>query len=268
MTEQMHESQGSNMTNSDPVSSTSRRQVLQVGGLGALSAAFLAACGTDAYDTRPGVAGAGTPAPEVPPTVPPGEPNSAQLATQEVDLHTVASVEALLAETYEAHASVLSDDELRSAAERFAADHQAASETIVGHTESGEVDVANEDLKSRMVAPVERQLEPLLASGTEQDTVTANTAAIQMFHGLEMSLAATYVNSMSALTTPELRGEFAAMGAAAARRAAVLTEDPIATAPTTALFPVTDLIPGTSYLNPEAEEEPDGEDAEAEDAEG
>ena len=254
MTERSHESQGTDMTNSPPLPSASRRQLLQVGGLGALGAAFLAACGTDAYDTRPGVAGAGSPTTAVPPTVPASGPNSAQRATEEIELHTLVSVEALLAETYQAHASTLSDDELRSAAERFAVDHESAAQRIASETESGVADVANEDLKARMVAPVERTIEPLLSAGTEEAQVEANTAVLQLFNGLETSLAATYVNSMSVLTTAERRGEFAAMGAAAARRAAVLTDEVTSTAPTSALFPVTDLIPGSAYLGPEQEE--------------
>lgn len=275
MTTRSHDSQGTDMTDSDSVSvtSASRRQLLQVGGLGALGAAFLAACGTDAYDTRPGVDGAGAGETSVPPTVPPSGPNSAQRETEEIELHTLASVEALLAETYSNHASTLSDDALAASAERFGADHQAAAELIADQTESGELDQPNEDLRNRMVVPVERTIEPLLEADTEQSRAAANTAVLQLFHGLETSLTATYINSMAALTTPERRGEFAAMGAAAARRAVVLTDDVLAAAPTDALFPVTDLIPGTAYLGPEAEEGAEGdaegdEGTDAADAEG
>lgn len=261
MTERSHESQATEMTDSAPTPSASRRQLLQVGGLGALGAAFLAACGTDAYETRPGVAGPGAPDTSVPPTVPDSEPNSAQLAAEENELHTLISVEVLLAETYRAHGSTLSDDELSGAAERFAADHEAAAERIASETETGEVDAANEDLRTRMVEPVERRLEPLLSSGTEEAQVTADTELLSLFRGLETSLAATYISSMTNLTTAELRGEFAALGSASARRAAVLTSDVAEAAPTAALFPVTDLIPGSAFHGA-------GEDPAAEDAEG
>ena len=268
MTHRSHESQGPDMTNSAPLPSASRRQLLQVGGLGALGAAFLAACGTDAYDTRPGVAGAGAPVTSVPPTVPQSGPNSAQIAAQETELHTLVSVEALLAETYRAHGSTLSDEGLRGAAERFAADHEDAAERIASETDSGEVDAANEDLRARMVEPVERTLEPLTSSDTEEARVEANTAVLALFRGLETSLAATYINSMSTITTAEMRGEFAAIGAAAARRAAVLTSDVLEGAPTSALFPVTDLIPGSAYHGASDDPAAEDQDLEGEGVEG
>lgn len=234
---------------------TSRRDLLLGGAFGAAAATFLAACGggSSAPVGQSGDAPATT---LVRPTVPLAEPSAADLENDVTLLRTATSLELLAEELYGTYAGRISDAEWAGHAERFGADHGTAAEDFAAATPAdARVTDANEVVRENTVEPV-------------IDTLQSDTAILNMFAGIERTLAATYMTAVGAFTDREGRANFSALAAAAARRAALLGNGGEGDVPTGPLFPTTDLIAGEAYLSREAEmaaEEPtEGEDAAAE----
>lgn len=231
----------------------SRRSVLKIGGVGVFAAAFLSACSDD---EPVGVSGTPSPTTDVAPTVPQKDPTEAQLTEVQVQLHTLASVEALVASVYAEHASEITDPELAPHVGRFGADHTAAASAVAALSDDGATPEPNAWLQENLVDPAADSL------NTEEN--------VQRFlRNLESSLAATYVNAMPEILEAEMRRTLMTFGAAAARRVTLLGDGEV---PEGAVYPSTDLISNDAFLGGEEEAEGDAApgDAEAEngDAEG
>ncbi|MBX3314938.1 MAG: hypothetical protein KF906_11525 [Actinobacteria bacterium] len=207
----------------------SRRSVLKIGGAGVFAAAFLAACSDD---EPVGVSGTPSPTTDVTPTVPTKPPTDAQLAEVQVQLHTLASVEALVASVYADRASEITDPELAPHVARFGADHTAAATAVAALTEDGATPEPNAWLQENLVDPAADSL---------------NTAAnVQTFlSNLESSLVATYVNAMTDILDPTMRRTLMTFGAAAARRVTLLRDGEV---PEGAVYPSADLISNDAFL--------------------
>lgn len=223
----------------------SRRSILKAGSVGVFAAAFLAAC---ADDDPVGVSGTPAPATSVPPTVPPREATEAERAEVEIQLRTLASVELLVADVYDAHSADITDAALVPLVGRLAGEHRAAAAALVQLTDTKDAVEANEFLKTTLVDPIESSL-------VSEDNVRA------FLRNLESSLTATYINAVPAMLEAELRQTLMTHGGAAARRVTALSAGVV---PRGALFPSTDLISNNAFLRPEEAEAAEGEEAEAE----
>ncbi len=239
-------------TAATPDRTTSRRTLLTSGTAGLAAAAFLAACSDGQAVPEPGLSGAPRSSTSVPPTVPDKEPTQADLQLDLDTLATANSLELLAADVYGRFGSRFSDPELRAAAERFAADHEAAAELFGAEVRDHDgVGEPNEHLRSNLVEPVENLL--------TDDAAIANLAA-----DLERAITATYITAVGTLLEAEWRMTMTEHAAAAARRAAVLGNGGTGTTPTSATFPMTDLISTDAYLSTAAAEEAAAAAAEAE----
>lgn len=218
---------------------TSRRNLLRVGGLGAFGAVVLAACSSD---SPVGVSGSPGPATSVPPTVPPKAPTTVQLAADQEQLHTLSSVEALVAKVYADHGDKVTNPELKPLVAQFGADHTAAAEALTARTEDRQADKPNKVLTETMVAPMEM-------------TLATEAGVLSMLRNLESTLTATYINAVGILTQADDRQAMMTHGGACARRVSLLGNDGEGELPAAALYPPTDLITGKAMLSAEQEGE-------------
>lgn len=233
--------------------SPSRRAVLKAGSAGVLAAAFLSAC---SEDEPVGISGSPSDTTEVPPVVRPKAPTEAQLAEVQVQLNTLASVEALAVEQYATLASRITDPELAPHVNRFGADHTAAVDALVALTDEQTDAEPNAYLQENLVGPA-------------QDSLVTEDNVRVFLRNIESTLAATYVNAMVSMLDAEMRQTLMTFGGASARRVTLLGDGEL---PHAAVFPPTDLIANDAFLGGEeaAEGDAEGGDAEAEngDAEG
>jgi hypothetical protein len=210
-----------------------RRAALRTGGLGVLTAAFLAACGSE--DRQPGVAGAPPPTTATPPSAPPFEPNELDLEADDVQLQTLRTLELLVVEVYEEQGSELSGDDAELA-ERFRSAHVDAAEDLAeGAPQTEESSQPNTVVRETVV-------DPILPS------LTSDRAVLDFMAQMESALTATYINAVGIHTEMEWRQRMAAHADACARRSAALAGGGEAGAPTAALFELDDLIAGEAYL--------------------
>ncbi len=217
----------------------SRRSLLKASGLAAAGAAVLAACSPD--HQKVGVSGDPVVATSTPPTVPAPEQTAAVTAANQSQLHTLASVEALVVEVYSKNASTITDGQLRETAVRFGQDHEAAAKAIVAATEDGTAPPANEALRTAMVDPV-------------QGTLNTQENILSFMRDLESTLAATYITAGSVLSEAADRQLVMTYAATCANRVTVLGHTGKGEMPIAARFPTDDLIPGSAYLDLAAEE--------------
>lgn len=223
----------------------SRRSVLKIGGVGVFAAAFLSACSDD---EPVGVSGNPSPTTEVPPTAKTREPTEAELAEVQVQLHTLASVEALVASVYADRAAEITNPDLVPHVLGFGADHTAAASAVAALTDDGAAPEPNAWLQENLVDPAADSL------NSEEN--------VQVFlRNLESTLAATYVNAMTTLLDPEMRQTLMTFGAAAARRVTLLGDGEV---PEGAVYPSTDLISNDAFLGGEEKAEGDSAPGDAE----
>lgn len=215
-------------------SSTSRRSLLKTGGFAAVGAAVLAACGPD--HQKVGVSGDPVAATTTPPTIPEAKVTDAVIAANQSQLHTLASVEALVAEVYAKNTDGVTDPALRDAAVRFGQDHEAAAKAMADATIDKVLPEPNEELRTAMVDPMQGLL-------TDQEHI------LTFFGDLESTLTATYITAVGELSDASDRQLVMTHGAACARRLTVLGNGGEGEMPLTALFPIDDLIPGAAYLD-------------------
>lgn len=211
----------------------SRRTVLRSGGLTALTAVFLAACGKEHEQL-----GRSGPAPSttaVAPSVPATEPTESTLAEGVVQRSTLSSIELLVAKVYDDQGPKLGDTKLMDAAERFATDHRDAAKAIQGLGEvNDDADKPNEFLATELVDPKLGEL--------------TNPEAIREFMAdLESSLVATYLNSLGILIDMDQRRTVMAYGAAAARRVGALRPG-TGGADGEAFYSLLDLVPADAFV--------------------
>jgi len=223
---------------------TSRRNLLKLGGLGVAGAALLAACGSD--DLPPGISGSATPTSGPTPTVPKRQATEAQVEAAQLQLHTLASIELLVADVYDEHAAKIEHAELKPVVTGFAQAHRGAADALRGLTDDGAEDQPNAELQRSMVEPRSTML-------------TNDRSRLSIFTDLESTLAATYIASVEVLLDGDTRQAIMTHGAACARRVTLLGGDGEGELPTHAVYPPTDLVSGKAILTPEG----DGEGAAA-----
>lgn len=243
------------MDTATPGHVTSRRSLLTAGTAGLAATALLAACSDDG--PAPGLSGSPVTEPEVPPTVPEKEPTAAELQADLDTLATANSLQLLAADVYRRFGPRFESPDLRAAAERFVADHEAAAEVFAAEVGEHEgLGKPNEYLLTNQVAPVERLL--------DNDEAIAELAS-----DIESAITATYITAVGTLLEPAWRQRIMEHGAAAARRAAVLANGGTGLTPTAALYPLSDLISNDAYLHTatEAEAAEAAEEAETDAAE-
>ncbi|HRW37699.1 MAG TPA: hypothetical protein P5254_08370 [Aquihabitans sp.] len=234
------------MTPTDRDASASRRQLLLTGSLGAAATAFLAACGTK-DNSKSGQSGVDPTTTLVTPTVPLGEPSEVELATEQQNLRTAASLELVVAAAYTTYGPKLTDAELSAQAERIAGEHTELADTFNGAVDGADQKVTdpNEWVQTNVIDPV-------------ADQMTSDGAILSLMGKLESTLAASYTQVVSDATTTEWRGRWAAIAAGAARRAALLSNGGDGAVPTSALYPSTDAVSNNAKLVSDAEAEGDG----------
>lgn len=220
----------------DTAARPTRRDLLRTGTLGAAAAAFLAAC--TAKIDNPGQSGADPTTTLVTPTVPLEEPSDAEKQADLTVLMTMTSVELLAADLYGQYGPVLTDAEWATEAARYATDHGVAAEAHAAATPADlRVTEPNAVLLENSILPIEDQL-------------TSDGPILEMFAALERSMAATYLTAVGAFTTREGRASISALGAAAARRAALLGNRGQGEPPTGPLYNTADLITSNAYIEP------------------
>ncbi len=210
-----------------------RRTLLRAGGFSALTAVFLAACGSDPEQV--GLSGA-TPKPTlVEPTVPVTQPSQLALDEDTVQRSTLASMELLVADVYRTQGANLSEPTLAAASTRFALAHEAAAQAIRALGEVNDQAAApNEYLRTNLVDP-------------KLDTLDGDEAILAFMATLESALAATHLNAVGILTDIDQRTTVMSYGAAAARRVGAIS--PGGTGATDqALFSLLDLVPAEAYV--------------------
>lgn len=214
---------------------TSRRSLLKAGSVGVFAAAFLAACSDD---EPVGISGNASPTTEVAPTAATREPTETELEEVQVQLATLASVEALVADVYGRYASRITGAETAPLVARFGDEHAAAARALTAMTDAKTTAEPNAYLEEHLVAPAESTL--------------LDEEHVQSFlRNLESSLTATYVNAIPLLPEREMRQTLMTHGGATARRVTTLSAGEV---PKGAVFPSTDLIANEAYLR-EAEAE-------------
>lgn len=226
------------MTNDHRSAIPTRRALLRTGGLTALGAVFLAACGKE--DEQVGLSGPAPSTTLVAPSVPTTEPTDAALTEDTVQRSTLVSIELLVAEVYEERGPKLDDPELKDAASRFAVDHRAAAAAIrqLGEVNEG-ANEPNEFLKTSLVEP-------------KSDTLTDDDAVLAFMADLESALVATYLNAVGTLIEVDQRRAAMSYGAAAARRVGALRPG-TGGAEGEAFYPLVDLVPADAFVGrPEA----------------
>ena len=224
--------------------SVGRRNML-AGTAGLAGAAFLAGCGqTHHKGPKPGLSGIPVTSTSVPPTVPVTKPSEAAIESDANNMATANSLELLLAEVYVTYGPKLENEELRTVAARFAADHADAAAIFagqaVGHPGVGK---PNEFLQANQVDPIASLL-------NSDESITA------LMSSLESSVVATYIVAAVSLVEPEWRQTLVAHAAAAARRSTIFGNGGEGSTPTAALYPMTDLVAGKAFLVPTTTEPP------------
>ncbi len=210
-----------------------RRAALRTGGLGVLTTAFLAACGTN--NREPGVAGTPPETTVTPPTAPPFEPNELDREADDVQLQTLRTLELLVVQVYGQQGRSLSGDDAELAA-RFRSAHIAAADDLAeGAPQTDESSQPNTVVRATVVAPI-------------LPSLTTDRALLNFMAQMESALTATYINAVGIHTQMEWRQRMAAHADACARRSAALLGGGDAGAPTAALFELDDLIAGDAYL--------------------
>lgn len=195
----------------------SRRELLRMGGLTVVSAAFLAACGKQAnVPESANIASVG----EVPPTT--GLP--AVEVTDAVLMRTAASLEYNAIETYELVLSsgLLTGNyaKLSDAVKRFRDDHVRHAEAVNGlavQLGSKSVTCGNARIRSLYI-------DPAVALITESGNPDAGVDVIALAHGLENLATQTYQGVVGLLSTSQLRAAAMRIGADEARHAVVLAQ--------------------------------------------
>lgn len=207
-----------------------RRRFLRLGGGGVLAAAVLAACGSDEV-TPPSETGVTEPQPAETTLAPPRATTPEEAATQDsVVTRTHRSLELAAVQIY----SVLLDEgdalSLVSSLQRLREEitydevtlgmltllrnrHQTHSDALVGliETAGGEpIATANRGI-----------LDGLL--GAQIADLTTQRAVLQFAASIETLAASTYAWGAATLSTPELRQSLMAIGAVAARQAALVS---------------------------------------------
>lgn len=216
--------------------STSRRSVLKAGSVGVFAAAFLAACS----DGEPvGISGTPAPATSEPPPVRDREPTEAELAEVQIQLHTLASVEHAVADTYADHASRITDPRLAPLVGRAEDEHRSAAAALVALTDDRQDPGPNEHLQTEVIDPAVQAL------------VTPENVQV-LLRNLESSLTATYIAAVQTMLEPSLSQTLMTHGGATARRVTALSNG---TVPAGAMFPSTDLISNEAYLGQAVEGE-------------
>lgn len=239
---------------SDFETPTSRRGLLKLGGLGLAGAAFLAACSDD---QPPGISGGAPPTTENPPALPVRPATDKQIRDAELQVQTMASIEALAAQVYREHASKVQHPELASVISGFAGDHDQAAQTIAGLAEDRAQVVPNEKLDAILVQPRLKML------STETGSLLSR-GVMSLLRDIESTLTATYVNAVTVVLEPDVRKTLMAHGGAAARRVTLLSGNGEGRLPE-ALYPPTDLVPGDVLISDEdAEADAEGDEDEAE----
>lgn len=221
----------------DPITTprtlVSRRQALITGSVGVAAAAFLSACGSG---PQAGQSGTPTSTTLVAPTVPKKDPTAEALDEDITLLRTGSSLELLVAKVYGEYGDKLGDTALAAAAARFATAHEATARVFTSETPSAkQVTEPNKFLAENTIAPAEA-------------TLTSDEAIIALFHDLESTLAATYVDAAGTFTTAEWRARVMTFASASARRATVLANGGNGAVPEDAMYPLRDLIPGEAYV--------------------
>lgn len=234
--------------------STTRRQLLRTGALGAAAAAFLAACGTSS-DSQAGLSGVDPTTSVVPPTVPPREPTEIDLELDQTLLRTATSLELMAAEAYGEFAGEVQDGEWAATTARFGVDHELAAGAFRSGTDADlQIDEPNEFMQTQLIDPV-------------RDLLTSDRSLLNFFTEIENTLSATYVTAVANHTDAAWRARFSAYASSAARRAALMGAGGQGVVPTGPLLGTEDLIPGEAYLqaNPAVEEPVAGEEGEGSD---
>lgn len=213
---------------------TSRRAFLRTAGLGAASAAVLAACSRN-HD-KAGQSGLEVPTTLTPPTVPTTVPSEATLKLEATQIRTAASLELLIASVYADHGPKFTDPALREAATRFESDHNAAAAVFADAVPKGEpTPEPNEFVKTSLVEPAE-------------DGLIDDASRADFLSSLESALTATYISATGVMTDAAWRERFMTYGAATARRSALLGNGGTGSVVTEALYPLQDLVSAKAYV--------------------
>ncbi|QXC62344.1 hypothetical protein KSP35_05930 [Aquihabitans sp. G128] len=226
----------------DQPTTTSRRNLLLAGTVGAGATFFLAACGKK---DGPPAGLSGTPASSTssPPTVPTTVPSATAVENDAIQLRTLRSIELLVARVYAGNSSQISDPELSAAVKRFGSAHASAAKLLTDAIDERDKDdivddaTANEYLSENLVKPRVAQF-------------TDDASILDFFHDLESALTATYINAVGIFTTAEWRQQAMLLAAADARRVTILADGGKGAIPEDPLYPGTDLVPGDAFLGP------------------
>lgn len=224
------------MTNA---SNFSRRELLRVGGIGAISAALLAACGKQAgVVADKAIASLGT----VPPTTALAEAE----VTDIVLLRTAASLEYNAIDTYKwaLDDGLFTGDYAKAAeaAKRFSDDHLAHADAInklvvalggKAHT------CANERIDRLYIQPAIQLIESDGNADVSKDAVT-------LAHALENLAVQTHQGLVPVVMSPEIRGEMIRIGGYSARRAVILAQ--ILNPGLGAVGPSDDVVAGSANI--------------------
>ena len=189
------------------VAGFSRRRILQIGGMGIMGAAVLAACGSDDSGTSSATtAGAGT-------TMAPGTTAMAGASSDVVLLRTASSLEELAVAAYQTaiDSGLVTTPAVGDAAKLFQAQHrehsalfQAATKTAGGQPFT-------------MPNPVVLQmLQPTIAALKDQAGV------LKLAYDLETAAAQTYQSAVGLVSDAKLNVALMSVGGVEARHAAVL----------------------------------------------
>ena len=198
-------------------SNFSRREILRIGGIGAISTALLAACGKQAGVVGDkAIASLGT--------VPPTTALAKAEVTDIVLLRTAASLEYNAIDTYKwaLDGGLFTGDFAKAAdaAMRFGDDHLQNADAInklVVALGGKEHNCANERIDRLYIQPAIK----LIVTDGNSD---ASKDAVVLAHALENLLAQTHQGIMPIVISPEVRGELIRIGGYAARRAVVLAQ--------------------------------------------
>ena len=220
-------------------STTSRRAFLRTAGLGAASAAVLAACARN-HDVA-GQSGLVTTPTSVAPTVPTTLPQEPTLRLEATQIRTAASLELLAAGIYQTHGPKFTDTALQDACARFVSDHNAAAAVFADNLPAGEdTPEPNQYVQENFVDPA-------------QDTITDDASRADFLSTLESSLTATYITAAGIFTDAEWRQRIMTYGAACSRRSAMLGDGGQGSVVDSALYPLGDLISAKAYVLSPAE---------------
>ncbi len=218
-------------------SPTSRRQVLRTTGIAAAAAAVLVACGKEA--DQAGLSGTPPVSTSTTPPVPTKPSSTEDLVMDTTLLRTGTSLELLAAKLYDDYGPKLESGEWKQQAERFGEAHRNSAATFQASTAASKrVDKPNKYV-------LEQGIDPLTS------TLTNDAAILSLFHDMESTIAATYVDATGIFTTAAWRARIMTFGAASARRATVLGNGGNGVNPTDALYPLTDLISNDAYVQAE-----------------